>query len=193
MTVVAADSTYVRISFSQSDPLPEADAAGPKSSPPAALAYTVELWRDRSGWFDGLVSSRTYGYRIDYDHWRGVWRVVPPEGPVFETANRAEIVDLLCRQSEVPAARTADLVPGRKYYVAITARLTPIDINELGEAESWLSGEFRAGARGGVLGVPKAVIGVLADAAGFGDRSTVERSGHFRALDGPPWLEPFGE
>ncbi len=191
---VAADSGFVTIDFTLNDPLPEADELGPKNSPPAALAYTVELWRDRSGWFDGLVSSRTYGYRLDYDHLRNLYRIVPPGGGVVETGRRADVAALICRQIRVPVNRIDVLDPGKKYYVTVTARLSPIDINKLGEAEGWLSGEFQTGTRrNGVLGVPKVVVGILADVAGFGDRSTVERSSRYRALDAPPWLKRIEE
>jgi hypothetical protein len=184
---VHADSGFVRVSFELSDPLPEADIYGPTGSTPAALAYTLELWRERSNWFDGLVSSRTYGFRLEYDHWRNLYRVVTPDGELMEISNREEIVDLLCVQDSVVGARTADLRRGKDYYFAITARLTPIDINPLGEVEGWLSGEIRTGTRrGGILGIPKAIVGMLASLAGFGDRSIVVRSDVFKASeDGP--------
>jgi hypothetical protein len=178
---VTVDDTFVRTSFELSDPLPASDVEGPVQSPPAALAFTLELWRDRSGWFDGLVSSRTYGYRLEYDHWRAVYRVALPGGAFAETSSREDVIAILCRQMQVPGGLVAQLKTGKTYYISVTARLTPIDINKLSEVESWLSGEFRTGTRrGGVLGVPRAVVGILADVAGFGDQSTVGRSGRFR-------------
>jgi hypothetical protein len=179
---VFGDDRFVRVSFALSDPLPESDVHGPTGSTPAALAYTIELWRERSNWFDRLVSSRTYGYRLEFDHLRSLYRAVTPDGEILEISDRGELVEILCVQDSIVGARSTDLEPGKDYYFAITARLTPIDLNQLGEVEGWLSGEIRTGARrGGILGVPKAVVGVLADLAGFGDRSIVVRSDVFRA------------
>jgi hypothetical protein len=179
---VFGDDPFVRLSFELSDPLPEADIHGPTGSTPAALAYTIELWRERTNWFDAIVSSRTYGYRLEFDHLRSLYRAVTPDGKILETADRSELIQVICEQDSVVGARTADLKQGKDYYFAITARLTPIDINRLAEVEGWLSGEIRTGTRrGGILGVPKALVGVLADLAGFGDRSIVVRSDVFRA------------
>lgn len=188
---VRADSTFVRLDVLLTDPLPGEDETGePAGSTPAALAYTLEVWRSRSAWFDALVSSRTFGYRLEYDHLRSVWLVVMPTGEHLEVADRGELVRLLCVQDAAAGARLSDLKPGKDYYFAVTARLTPIDINRLSEVEGWLSGEIRTGTRrGGILGVPRAVVGILADVAGFGDRSTIARSGRFRLREGGPGLE----
>jgi hypothetical protein len=181
---IEADTAFVRVSFELSDPLPESDSEGPTGTTPAALAYTIELWRERANWFDSIVSSRTYGFRLDYDHLRNLYRVVTPEGEILEVADRGTLVSLLCFQDGVVGGRTRDLEPGRQYYFAVTARLTPIDLNELGEIEDWMSGEIQTGTRrDGILGVPKAVLGMLANLAGFGDRSVVERSNVFYRIE----------
>jgi hypothetical protein len=186
---IRADSTFVRLDLRLTDPLPADEGGEPAGSTPAALAYTIEVWRSRSAWFDALVSSRTFGYRLEYDHLRSLWRVVTPADGQLEVADRDELVRLLCVQDSVAGARLSDLKPGKDYYFAVTARLTPIDINRLGEVEGWLSGEIRTGARrGGVLGVPKAVVGILADVAGFGDRSTIARSARFRLREPTPGI-----
>jgi hypothetical protein len=185
VTGIRSDTAYVRVGFTLSDPLPATDYEGPTQSPPAALAYTIELWRDRSGWFDQLLSSRTYGFRLEYDHLTDSYRILKPGGESIETADHEVLVRILCRQDDVPVARSSDLRSGKTYYFAVTARLTPIDINQLGEVEEWLSGEIRTGTRrGGILGVPKALVSILAGVAGVGDRSTVIRSARFRLKGG---------
>jgi hypothetical protein len=177
---VSADTALVRLDFTLEDPLPAAEADGSLADPPAALAYTIELWRDRSTWFDALVSQRTYGYRIEIDRVRRVYRVAAPDGSLFETADRDELALLLSRQVGVGAARLADLDPGKHHYLAVTARLTPIDLDRLEDVDAWLSGDIRPHGRGGVLGVPKAVVGFLADVAGLGDKAAISRSARFR-------------
>ena len=177
---VSADTALVRVDFHLADPLPEPDPDGSLVSPPAALAYTIELWRDRSTWFDALVSQRTYGYRLEVDRVRRIYRIAQPDGGILETADRAEVVALLTEQLQVAAARLVDLSPGKHYYLAITARLTPIDLDRLEDVEAWLSGDIRPRGKGGVLGIPKSVVGFLADVAGLGDKAAVSRSARFR-------------
>lgn len=180
---VRADSALVRLDFRLVDPLPPPDSAGAYTPPPAALAFTIELWRDRSSWFDALVSQRTWGYRLEYDHIRRLYRVALPDGGRFETTRREDVERLLSEQVDVAAARLVDLAPGKTYYLAVTARRTPIDLERLDELDGWMSGEIRPRKRGGgVLAVPKGVVGFLADVAGLGDRASVSRSARFRAL-----------
>jgi len=176
---VSSDSTLVRLDFRLDDPLPDPEEDGSLASPPAALAYTIELWRDRSTWFDALVSQRTYGYRLEVDRVRRIYRVAVPDGGVFETADREELVRLLTEQMAVAAARLEDLSPGKHYYLAVTARLTPIDLDRLEDVNAWLSGDIRPRNKGGVLGVPKSVVGFLADVAGLGDKAAISRSARF--------------
>ncbi|HEX7879662.1 MAG TPA: DUF4390 domain-containing protein [Candidatus Eisenbacteria bacterium] len=176
---VSSDSALVRLDFRLDDPLPDPEADGSLVSPPAALAYTIELWRDRSTWFDALVSQRTYGYRLEVDRVRRVYRVAVPDSGVIETADREELVRLLTEQVAVAAARLDDLSPGKHYYLAVTARLTPIDLDKLEDVNAWLSGDIRPRNKGGVLGVPKSVVGFLADVAGLGDKAAISRSARF--------------
>lgn len=182
---VRVDTAYVRLDFELLEPLPPPDSAGAYTPPPAALAFTVELWRDRSSWFDALVSQRTWGYRLEFDHIRGLYRVALPDGSLFETARREEVERRLAGQVDVIAARLEDLDPGKTYYLAVTARRTPIDLERLDELDAWMSGEIRPRRKGGgLLAVPKGVVGFLADVAGLGDRASVSRSARFRALPG---------
>jgi hypothetical protein len=176
---VSADSALVRLDFRLDDPLLDAETEGTLAAPPAALAYTIELWRDRSTWFDALVSQRTYGYRLEVDRVRRLYRVAVPDGGVLETGDREELVRLLTEQVAVAAARLEDLSPGKRYYLAVTARLTPIDLDRLEDVNAWLSGDIRPRGKGGVLGVPKSVVGFLADVAGLGDKAAISRSARF--------------
>lgn len=179
-----ADSGYVHLDFRLVDPLPPPDSAGIYAPPPAALAFTVELWRDRSSWFDALVSQRTWGYRLEFDHIRRLYRVALPDGGVLETARREEVERLLSEHAGVVVARVVDMTPGKTYYLAVTARRTPIDLERLDELDAWMSGEIRPRKRGGgLLAVPKGIVGFLADVAGLGDRASVSRSARFRALE----------
>lgn len=174
------DSAMVRLDFTVPEPLP-ADSTLREELPPAAYACTIETWRDRSGWFDQLVSSRTFGYRIERDQVRELFRVTAPDGAVVEIIDRADLGRLLGRQTGVIGARLQDLEPGRRHYFVITARLIPIDLTRLADMEAWLNGEIRTGGGGGgVLTIPKAAVGFLAGLAGLGETATSARSRSFR-------------
>lgn len=174
------DSATVRVDFTVPEPLPP-DTTSDGELPPAAWALTIETWRDRSGWFDQLVSSRTFGYRIERDRVRDLYRVTTPAGETVEIIDRADLARLLGRQTGVVGARLTDLRTGDRHYFVITARLKAIDLNRLGDVDAWLSGEIRSGGgSGGVLAIPKAAVGLLANLAGLGDTATSARSRPFR-------------
>lgn len=176
------DSSSVRVDFTIENPLPEPDstAAAQAELPPAALACTVETWRDRSGWFDVFVSTRTFGYRIERDRIRELYRVTTPDGTIVEASDRAELSDLLSRQTGVVAAHLVDLTPEQRHYFTITVRLMPIDLNRLTDVEDWMNGEIRTGRRSDVLALPKAALGWLAELTGLGNREVSARSRPFR-------------
>lgn len=173
------DSATVRLDFTVPEPLPP-DSTARAEFPPAAWALTIETWRDRSGWFDQLVSSRTFGYRLEQDRVRDLYRVTTPGGEVVEIIDRNDVGRLLGRQTGVVGARLQDLVPDARHYFVVTARLMAIDLNRMDEVEAWLSGEIRTGGGGGLLRIPKAAVSLLADLAGLGDTSTSARSRSFR-------------
>lgn len=175
------DSTAVRVDFVIENAMPEEPPGEPEEVPPAALAFTIETWRDRSAWFDQLVSTRTIGYRIERDRIRNLYRVTTPEKNQVEFTELDELAALLSRQTGVIGARLADLEPGKRHYFTIRTRLMPVDLNRVADAEQWMNGEIKTGGGGGgVLSIPKAALGWLAALTGLGDREVSARSRSFR-------------
>ena len=55
---------------------------------PATLILVVDLWRDRSGWWDALVHTEVYTYRYRRDLWWGTYEVVKPDGTLILLPDR---------------------------------------------------------------------------------------------------------
>jgi len=148
---------------------------------PATLTIVVDLWRDRSGWWDSLVQSRTYGYRFRRDVWSGIYEVIDPDGSMATLADPAALSAHLERVHELPLGIASRYEPGETYYVTVKAVLEPLDPDDLEEVEAWLRGDVTEGpGRGGLLGVPRALYRLAVDLSGLGTESRVGRSEPFR-------------
>jgi hypothetical protein len=147
---------------------------------PATLTIVVDLWRDRSGWWDSLVRSRTYTYRFRRDVWSGVSEVVNPDGTSVTLADPTSLCAYLERIHEIPLGAAPAFDEGKAYYLTVKAVLKPLDLDDLEEVEAWLSGDVTQGpAKGGILGVPKALYRLAVDLSGLGTESRVGRSEPF--------------
>lgn len=147
---------------------------------PATLILVVDLWRDRSGWWDALVHTEVYTYRFRRDVWWGTYEVVKPDGTLILLPDRTELRVYLERVYEVPLGPASGFDAGKGYYLSVKATLKPLDIADLERVDAWVSGDVakRRGG-GGLLGVPKAVANMAVDLSGLGDRSAEGRTGRF--------------
>lgn len=147
---------------------------------PATLVLVVDLWRDRSGWWDALVHTEVYTYRFRRDVWWGTYEVVKPDGTLILLPDRAELRVYLERVYEVPLGLASRFEAAKGYYLTVKATLKPLDMDDLAKVDAWVSGDVTKGrGSGGLLGVPKAVANMAMDMSGLGDRSAEGRSGRF--------------
>jgi hypothetical protein len=148
---------------------------------PATLTIVVDLWRDRSGWWDSLVQSRTYVYRFRRDVWSGVYEVVNPDGTRATLPGPPALRAYLERAHDVPLGTAGRYDAGKTYYLTVKVVLEPLDPDDLEEVEAWLSGDVTGGpAKGGLLGIPRALYRLAVDLSGLGTESCVGRSKPFR-------------
>ena len=170
-----------------------------QSGLPSTLHYTIEIWRQRSGWWDRLERTQERQFRIFRDVLGGsYWLVTEEEQQTFPTFEALVRAVTRFRQSSQTAAMplpfpSADLPAHKEYYLVITASLTPISVEDLNELDEWLKGTIRGRGSdtdsGIISGLSRTMGGLLLSLTGFGDRTVRVRSPRFRPGQIP--LEPM--
>lgn len=152
---------------------------------PASLLVTVDVWRDRAGWFDQLVESRTLLYRIRYDAWGEDFDVGRGTEQAQHLGSLEDVADSLSRPLHVPLMPRDKLTPGHRYYLVVTASLRPLTPEGLHEIEDFLShnGHARPGPfpSGSLAQLPHSFFSVLTALSGFGDEIATRRTPEFSA------------
>jgi hypothetical protein len=93
---------------------------------PTTFTFLLNLYQERSGWFDKKVSSRAVHHTIKYDIVKNTFSVsldgeVATSFPDFESAKRA-MADL----NGVPLVQIKDLDRRESYYVTLKAKLDKV-------------------------------------------------------------------
>jgi uncharacterized protein DUF4390 len=153
---------------------------------PATLQLHVELWRRRSAWFDRLESSVDASVRIRYDVWTDSYLLERFGSPpiVVNSIDSAEVV--LSRPWVVAVGRVGQLSATGRYYLALSATLRPLTVEDLAEVEGWLSGEVKDKRRAGfgvIAEIPRALFDAVRNVAGFGDAHARTTSDDFQLKD----------
>jgi hypothetical protein len=145
---------------------------------PATLTLHAELWRRRIGWFDRLESAFDAELRLRYDFRGAAYRLERSGARPLVVPGLDSVRTVLSRPLPLPVGRVGALLADQRYYVAVSATLKPLSVEDAAEVEGWLSGEV-GGGRGepfGLLaGLPRSLFDAARNFAGFGDE-------HARAL-----------
>ncbi|MBI1798372.1 MAG: DUF4390 domain-containing protein [Candidatus Eisenbacteria bacterium] len=151
---------------------------------PATLQLHVELWRRRGAWFDRLENSYDASVRIRYEVWNETYRVERSGATPHSFGTLDSVRALLERPIALPAGRLDRLQPGASYFVAVTATLSPLSVEDVQEVEGWLSGEVETHRHSG-FGVftelPHSLYDAVRNFAGFGDRHARAQTPPFEA------------
>jgi hypothetical protein len=154
---------------------------------PASLMVTVDVWRDRAGWFDQLVESRSLLYRIRYDPWGEDFDVARGMEGANHLGSLTDVADSLMRPLFVPLLRRDQLTAGHRYYLVVTASLKPLTPEGLHEIEDFLTHQARAAGHprpgpfpsGSLAHLPQSFFSVLVALSGFGDEIATRRTPEF--------------
>lgn len=128
---------------------------------PALLSYQIDVWLDRANWYDKLVTTVRYSYRMHYDNWDTLYCVSTISGGRKEDISAgdvAELVHLVCNQQRLKACRLSELRSDRSYYMTVSAEIQALSAERVKEIDDWLGGEGAEESRGGMLDF---VIGVF--------------------------------
>ena len=155
---------------------------------PASLMVTVDVWRDRAGWFDQLVESRSLLYRIRYDAWGEDFDVARGMEEENHVGSLTDVADSLMRPLVVPLLPKEKLTAGHRYYLVVTASLKPLTPEGLHEIEDFLGHQGHNGRAhpgpfpsGSLAHLPHSFFSVLTTLSGFGDEIATRRTPEFAA------------
>ncbi len=152
---------------------------------PVTLILDIEVWRERSAWFDRREASRHLAYKLQLDAWDEVYVVRDKEGRQEIFLDLAEARGALESRRDLHIAPLSVLRDDDNYYLVVTAALKPLTMEDVEELEDWLSGETETdGGDGfGLLGLPKAFFGLVMGVTGFQDRNDVLRTPSFNRAE----------
>jgi hypothetical protein len=149
---------------------------------PVTVVVTVDVWQDRTGWFDRLVGEQTIMLRAFRNAWSEDF-TLRRDGEGDRTISDLRVLEQeIARPMRVRVVPVTRLSPGDRYYAIIHASVKPLTVEDLETVEKWLSGEAKRSGKpgpGSIAKLPKYLVGVLANLSGFGDEVARWRSGHF--------------
>jgi hypothetical protein len=153
---------------------------------PATLQVHAELWRHRRAWFDRLESSVDVSVRVRYDVWSDTYLLERLGSPAIEVGSIDSAAAVLSRPWVLAIGRVGQLSAKSRYYVALTATLRPLTVEDLAEVEGWLSGEVKDKRRAGfgvIAEIPRSLFDAVRNVAGFGDQRARAVSEDFQLRD----------
>ena len=158
---------------------------------PATIGIEIGLWKKRALWFDKLVLAIRSEHKVVHDLWTRSFRVLsgtaPPQRRI--AANLDSLRSMLFTARGLPIATAADLDSTGSYYVSVRVRIQPVDTEDLGEIERWLSGESND-PKGAEQGLPRYLLGLAVAFSGLGERTALVKSERFRPGDLVPEPAP---
>lgn len=160
-----------------------------RSGLPTTLSFTIEVWRQRGGWWDKLEEAYEFEFRLFRDLLNEQYVVVT----TAETRQFATLDSLAYSVSRFelgtangPLYLPRELfAPNKRYYVVIVATLAPLTLEDLNEIDQWVRGSIRGGSddSGGISGLSRTMGGMLMSLTGFGDQRVKSRTDYFRLSD----------
>jgi len=156
---------------------------------PTTLTYTIEVWRQRGGWWDKLEETYEREFRLFRDLLNDAYVVVTPSetrrySTLDSLASSVATFQRGSRNGPLYLARELFTLE-RQYYVVIIATLAPLTVEDLNELDAWVRGSLRGGREdsGGISGLSRTMGGILMSMTGFGDQRVKTRTGSFRLVD----------
>ncbi len=156
---------------------------------PTTLTYTIEVWRQRAGWWDKLEDAQEREFRLFRDLLNDQFVVVTSnETRQFSTLDSlsASVSRFDLGSDNGPLYLPRNLfAPTSQYYVVIVATLAPLTVEDLNELDAWIRGSLRGGGdeSGGISGLTRTMGGMLMSMTGFGDQRVKARTAYFRLAE----------
>lgn len=151
-----------------------------RSGLPSTITYTIEVFRQRAGWWDKLEEAREYQFRVLRDLLNDQYILASRE----DVRRFASLDSLAVAACSHRRDYLRPLAVDNPYYVQVSFNLAPLSVDDLRELESWLQGTFRTGENTrGITGVSGTLVDLLLSATGFGDQTERGRAPTFIPRD----------
>src|SRR5262245_11036160 len=141
---------------------------------PVQVSYNVEVWQDRSRWFDRLVTNKVINFLVRVDPWSDELQVDSDDVPGRSFMTGDELVAWFGASGPFEMEANTRLDPQHRYDLAIEAIVAPLTEEQLGAVEKWLGGGD--GDQRGLTGV---VFDVVTRMSGLGGLEVHGRSRRF--------------
>lgn len=176
--VAGGDSLTLWVLVRWEEPLPPFVEERLERGIPATVGLRARLVADRSGWFDQRLYEAVREVQVARDPWGEAFLLLDSAG--VESFDSVPQLRAKLSRSRLRLPVRAEWCNGRSgYRVEVSAFVLPLSERDAGEVESWLKGQIRGLGRG-VLGIPKALFGVVRDLSGLGERESKGKSEPFR-------------
>ncbi len=176
--VSGGDSLRLHVLLAWPDPLSDFVEKRLQRGLPVTVGIRLELWQNRSAWFDRRLLTVTREFQVSRDPWDNSY--VTDDGEVLERADSlAQLEGLLERQQSTFALDRSWVDSGARFQVTGVAFVRPLSARDVREVEVWLNGELGE-SPGGILGLPRGLFALARDLAGLGEQSSHVESRSFR-------------
>ena len=149
---------------------------------PVTVVVTVDVWQDRTGWFDKLEGEQTIVLRAFRNAWSDDFTLRRGRDPDKIILDRPALEQEIARPMRVKVLPVAKLGVADRHYAIVTAAVKPLTVEDLEAVEKWLSGEAKRSGKpgpGSIAKLPSYFVNVLANLSGFGDEVARWRSANF--------------
>jgi hypothetical protein len=149
---------------------------------PVTVVVTVDVWQDRTGWFDKLEGEQTIVLRGFRNAWSDDFTLRRGRDPDKTILDRPALEQEIARPMRVRVLPVAKLGAAERHYAIVTASVKPLTVEDLEAVEKWLSGEAKRSGKpgpGSIAKLPSYLVNVLANLSGFGDEVARWRSVNF--------------
>jgi hypothetical protein len=169
----------VAVTFRLSDPLEERVEQSLGRGMPVTLLLHAELWRKRTGWFDRVERAVDATVRLRYDVWAHQWLIERAGLPALSLSSVDSLEQVLSRPMALSFPGSERLSATAPCFVALSATVKPLSVEDVEEVEGWLSGEVR-GPSGGITSLPRSLFDAVRNFAGLGDSRARAVSAEFQ-------------
>lgn len=175
--VGATSQGFLFVDYSLDSPFQGKSLEAIRSGLPTTITYSIEVWRQRGGWWDRLEETRETQVRVLRDLLSDEYVLVSRE-EVRRFRDLATLTETACRNRR---EYLRPLASNKSYYAIVTVNLAPLSVADLQELEEWMQGTLRGGESrpGGVAGISGTLVGLMLSATGFGDETIRGRSPTF--------------